>query len=206
MISVDSLIKGIRFKQKDNNEILFSDYDIIQSLNEALRYINHSFALKNSDFLEKVQEYRKEELQAEIDEWNEENPDDLKEPFTYADGVDLPEDLLDIVSIERAEDGYPLHPCPANRKVNCREFKVVGGKLYVHEDVNLLYRYTLEAVTVNDSIDLPNFFFDHIVKLTGLILNNADTDTMREAVDSMTNELVPVRRYANTQIPPVWKV
>lgn len=206
MISVDSLIKGIRFKQKDNNEILFSDYDIIQSLNEALRYINHSFALKNSDFLEKVQEYRKEELQAEIDKWNEENPDDLKEPFSYADGVDLPEDLLDIVSIERAEDGYPLHPCPANRKVNCREFKVVGGKLYVHEDVNLLYRYTLEAVTVTDSIDLPNFFFDHIVKLTGLILNNADTDTMREAVDSMTNELVPVRRYANTQIPPVWKV
>lgn len=206
MITVDSLIKGIRFKQKDNNEILFSDYDIIQSLNEALRYINHSFALKNSDFLEKVQEYRKEEFQAEIDAWNEEHPDDIKAPFDYKDGVDLPEDLLDIVSIQRAEDGYPLHPCPANRRVNCREFKVVGEKLYVFEDVDLLYRHTLQAVNAEDSIELPSFFFDHIVKLTGLILNNSDTDTMREAVDGMTNELVPVRRYTNTQIPPVWKV
>lgn len=206
MITVDALIKGIRYKQKDNNEVLFSDYDIIQSLNEALRYVNQSFALKNSDFLEKIVEYKRADFEKEIEEWNAGNPDDPKPPFSWRDGVDLPPDLLDIVSIKRAVDGYPLHPCPANKRVSHKEFKVVGEKLYVKEDTVLLYRHSIEAKTAQDSIELPVFFFDHLVKLTGLILNNADTDTMRAAVDDLVGQLVPVRRYANTQIRPVWKV
>lgn len=37
MIAVTELVRLIRFKQKDNNEIKFSDYDIIQALNECIR-------------------------------------------------------------------------------------------------------------------------------------------------------------------------
>ena len=66
MINVKDIIQSVRFKQKDNNEVKFSDYDIIQSLNEAVRYINRTFALKNSDFLEKEVEYRLDEINDQI--------------------------------------------------------------------------------------------------------------------------------------------
>lgn len=206
MISVANLIQGVRYKQHDNNEVLYSDYDIIQSLNEALRYINYSYSLKNADFLEKVQEYHKADMDAEIDAWNEANPDDPKEYTDFSKGLDLPDDFLSIVSIKRTPDGYPLHPCPAQKVPSHREFKVVAGKLYVRGDVDLLYRYSLEAKTADDTVELPGIFYDLLVKMAGLILTGAETDVMRQAVDELVGELVPARRYANRQIHPVWKV
>ena len=76
MINVTDIMQSVRYKQKDHNEVKFSDYDIIQSLNEALRYINRSYALKNSDFLEKVKEYRLDDINAEIDKENEDIDDE----------------------------------------------------------------------------------------------------------------------------------
>lgn len=208
MINVTDIMQSVRYKQQDNNEVKFSDYDIIQSLNEALRYINRSFALKNSDFLEKVQEYRLDEINAEIDEENEELDDDEKKPHvTYRDGFDLPDDLLSIVSITTKELRYKLHPCNAERVPNHREFKVIAGKLYVREDVDLLYRYSIGAVKADSVIDLPDIFMDLLVKITGMILNqNPQEDIMAEANKTLAEELIPVRRYAFRRVFPIWKV
>lgn len=173
-----AIIASVRFKQKDNNEVKFSDYDIEQSLEEALRYLNQSYALRNSDFLEKLKEYRKEE----------------QEEFS------LPDDFISLVSISHPETGYMLHPCNAHVKPKWNEYKIVGGKIYTEKDIDMMYRckVTLEV--------LPDIFFDILVKLTGLILNNAETDIMREAVDDLVSELVPARRYSNRIIMPIWKV
>lgn len=209
MITVKDIIQSVRYKQNDNNEVRFSDYDIIQCLNEALRYINRSFALKNSDFLEKVEEYRLSEINKEIDEANEalEEGEEKKPHLTYRDGFELPKDLLAIVSVNRIHSHYKLHPCNADRPPNRREFKVIAGRLYVREDVDLLYRYSLEAVEEKDIIDLPVVFTDLIVKLTGMILNqNPQEDIMAEANKTLAEQLIPSRRYAFRRVFPIWKV
>lgn len=208
MIKVKELIQSVRYKQKDNNEVKFSDYDIIQCLNEGVRYINRSFALKNSDFLEKIHEYRLEEINAEIDEQNKELTEDNKLPHkTYRDGFDLPDDLLSIVGIVTVRTGYPLHPCNAQKRPSHHEFKVINGKLYVKEDVDLLYRYSIKAVKAEDELELPPIFTDLLVKLTGMILNqNPQEDIMAEANKTLAEELIPVRRYANRRAYPIWRV
>lgn len=206
MINVKDIIQSVRFKQKDNNEVKFSDYDIIQSLNEAVRYINRTFALKNSDFLEKEVEYRLDEINEKIDEENE-TAEEEKPRIEYSDGFDLPEDLLSIVSIVTIRFRYPLHPCPAQKKPCHHEFKVLNGKLYVLEDVALLYRYSVKAVKADDVLELPDIFLDLIVKLTGMILNqNPQEDIMAEANKMLAEELIPVRRYANRRVFPIWRV
>nr|DAE40617.1 MAG TPA: hypothetical protein [Caudoviricetes sp.] len=206
MITVKDIITEVRYKQKDNNEVRFSDYDIIKSLNEALRYINRSFALKNSDFLEKIKEYRLDDINEEIRKYNE-TATTPKELMTFEDGFDLPDDLLTIVSVVTPRREIPLSPCNAQKKPHWREFKVINNKLYVHEDVDLLYRYSLSAVTADDSIDFPPAFIDLFVKLTGMILNNnPEEDVMAEANKSLAEELIPSRRYAFRIIRPIWKV
>ena len=42
MIPAKTVLRLVRYKQKDNNEIKFSDYDILNAMNEALRYIVQS--------------------------------------------------------------------------------------------------------------------------------------------------------------------
>ena len=125
----------------------------------------------------------------------------------YSDGFDLPEDLLSIVSIVTIRFRYPLHPCPAQKKPCHHEFKVLNGKLYVLEDVALLYRYSVKAVKADDVLELPDIFLDLIVKLTGMILNqNPQEDIMAEANKTLAEELIPVRRYANRRVFPIWRV
>ena len=206
MIQVDAILKTVRFKQADNNEVKFSDYDILQSINEALRFINQSYSLKNSDFLEKVVEYTLDERNKEINAYNLQNPKSPKELYTYEDGFPLPDDYLSLVSITTKKTHYPLHPCNALKIPNHREYKIVANTLYTKEDVLFMYRFSLSAPGKDGTIDLPEIFYDIIVKLTGLILNNAETDVMREAVDSLVNELVPARRYTNRIVHPIWKV
>lgn len=208
MINVKDLVQSVRYKQKDNNEVKFSDYDIIQCLNEALRYINRSFALKNSDFLEKECFYHLEEMNEEIDKENEGVEEENKKPhLTYQDGFDLPDDLLSIVSIVTTRFRYPLHPCNAQKRPSWHEFKVINGKLYVHEDVDLMYRYSIGAVRMDSVIELPDIFTDLLVKLTGMILNqNPQEDIMAEANKTLAEDLIPTRRYANRRVFPIWRV
>jgi hypothetical protein len=201
MIPVQDIIKLIRFKQQDNNEVKFSDYDIIQSLNECLRYVNQSYAMQNSDFLEKVITIDEDDINQAI------NADNLKNgtsnPYIdlSVDGTNLPDDFLTIVSVIRDLDGPPMSPCEAVKRPLFWQYKIIGGKIYVGwHCVTVLYRSSIDGVSADSSIALPTFFKDSIVKITGMILsNNADGDTMMQMVNETVADLVPRRRYSNVK-------
>lgn len=195
MIEVKKLIRLVRFKQKDNDEVRFSDYDIINSLNECIRYVNQSFVLKNSDFLEKVCEYREDELNAAL------APGEARIEFSST-GVDLPDDFISLVNIVRMSDNYKLSPVPVINDVTGGTYKIFANKLYCKAaSVKMLYRGTVDEVAgIDDSVMLPETFTDSLVKITGLILNNAETDILTQAVNDNINNIVPARRYSNVKI------
>lgn len=193
MISVQRLISLIRYKQKDHNEVKFSDYDILQALNECIRYVNQRFSLRNADFLEKMYHFD----ESEINTATEQAVD-----FAVT-GVELPKDFLVLVNIVRAHDGYQLKVEEAIRSVRHDTYKIVGNKLYCgSKAVNMLYRSAISDVkSLDDSVALPDILMDGIVKCTGMILNNtADTDVMEQAVDANIVSLISARRYSNAKI------
>lgn len=193
MIAVKKLISLIRYKQKDHNEVKFSDYDILQALNECVRYVNQRFSLRNADFLEKMHNFVESEINADLEQ---------KVDFSVT-GVELPVDFLVLVNIVRAHDGYPLRVEEAVRNVGADTYKVVGNKLYCgSKAVNMLYRSSIPAVkSLDENVELPDILIDGIVKCTGMILNNnADTDVMEQAVDANIVSLISARRYSNAKI------
>lgn len=222
MIAAKTILQLVRFKQKDNNEILFSDYDIKNALNEALRYIVQSQALDNSDFLEKVVVYDEREMnQALLDEAKENEAEEEPELYDFAlKGVELPEDYQILVGVaytyppnnDAVIHGnlplsvYPhisLSPCDITKVPNHREYKILGEKIYCGvRRFQLAYRRTILPVNdlEVDEIDLPVFCTDLIVKMTGMILNNADTDVMMQAIDMATKSIIPRRRFNNMRI------
>ena len=66
MIPASEVLRLVRFKNKDNDEVEYSDYDIKTCLNEALRYISQSQALQNSDFLTKSEVFDETAFNADI--------------------------------------------------------------------------------------------------------------------------------------------
>ena len=53
MISVANIIRQVRVDVKDINEVKYSDWDLENSLNKALRLTANHFAMRNSDFMER---------------------------------------------------------------------------------------------------------------------------------------------------------
>lgn len=204
-ISLNKIVRQVRIKQQDNNEIKYSDYDIINAVNECIRYINQSFSQKNSDFLEKKKTYCQVEMNEIIQAYNDNLPDgeDPKELLDFAaTGADLPEDFLSLADVLRTEDKYHLAPVPAVEDVGYGTYKVFANKIYCTNDFTLLYRAYLTAVKdiANDSVDLPTMFLDLIVKVTGMILlNNADTDVLMGEINRLIDSLVINRRYHNVK-------
>lgn len=206
MIAAQTILRLVRFKQKDNNEINFSDYDIKYALNEALRYIGQSQALQNSDFLLKTKVYNESEVNADIEDKNQnvENEEEKQPLISFRfDGVDLPEDYQILAGIIRVKDRYNMRPCDAAYIPSINEYKIVNNKVYSGATVfSMTYKRCLPAVQdiEQDEIDLPDFCTDVIVKITGLILNQAETDVLLQEVDSITRAIIPRRRYSNAQV------
>lgn len=204
MIRAKVLLRMVRQKQQDVNEVKFSDYDVLAALNECLRYVNQSFARKNSDFLERVKSYRQDEINAEIVADNVGlSSDDLpQESISFAaTGVVLPDDFVALVSVARASDGYLLSPVAAVDRVGSGQYKIFGGRIYAAEDFDIMYRAQVPVVRdmEQDVIELPVSFLDLLVKVTGLVLNNAETDVLAHEVSSNVDGLVPKRRYSNVK-------
>ena len=198
MISFEEVKRLIRFKEKDNNEIRFSDYEIKMAVNEVIRYLNNSYSLQNSDFLEKAVDY----MESEINE-------DAEEKISFStDGVDLPEDFISLVSIMSLRDGYVMSPTLSVKVPLDGQYKIVGSRLYSGEpSIKLLYKVAIAEVGKDqDAIELPFVFKDVLVKLTCMILNNAETDIMMKAVDDAVRAIVPRRRYTNARIKMPFRV
>ncbi len=222
-IEAKRILRNVRFKLKDNNEIEYSDYDIKNALNECIRYINQHLALKCSDFLEKMQYVREDDINAEIAEKNKTiqqqinagaaTKDDLIPYISLAiDGVSIPDDFISLVAVLRAKDGYHLSPVPAAEtlsRFNKSEYKVFANKIYANCDFDLLYRASIDEVTdmVNGSVELPSMFFDAMVKLTCMILQNKpDTDVLMAETSRLMDNIVPRRRYSNIKSRMPFKV
>lgn len=204
-IAAKDVLRMVRFKQQDHNEIKFSDYDIKNALNEALRYIVQSQALQNSDFLDAVKYYSEEEVNAKIAAENEELPEESqRQPISFKkDGVELPEDYVVASGVTRAYDGYPLYPVDITNVPNPKQYKVCGGKIFAGVPAfYLTYKRTITAVKdlSEDTIDLPTFCLDLIVKVTGMILNQAETDILLKTIDSTATAIIPRRKYNNARM------
>ena len=206
-ITYKELKRLIRFKSRDNNEIRFSDYDIREALNECIRYFNNSYALQNSDFLEKTIVLDEEKKNKEVDAINAERLEAGKELLPRYDfkntGVELPEDYIVLETI-RPEGGAGFaHPTEAGRIPKRDEFRVTRSRLYLGcPVVTMTYKAAIpEVKSEDDVLELPFVFKDSLAKITCMILeNNATTDVMMEAVNDAVSSIVPRRRYANARI------
>lgn len=177
MFTVKNVIHHVRIKNKDLNETRFSDWDIINAVNEALRFSSNEFALRNSDFFEKEREYTKQEV---------------------ANGANLPDDYITLRKVIAYED-YILSP--STGIIDDLTYMITNNKLYAKTGVKLMYKGFNANVGMDDTIELPDVFIDSIVKLTGLILNNAETDILMKFVADAAERLIPRRRYSNIKTP-----
>lgn len=204
------LLQAVRQKEKDNDEVIYSDYDITSALNEVLRYVNIDLANKGSEYLHKMVTFNQSELNAAItaeNEANAETPEYEIKPLIYfaTTGVEVPEGFISLLYVQRS-DGYRLHPTSNLIELQGPwgddKYLMAGGKLYVkHEQFVLGYMGGAEQIKdiEQDTVDLPDIFFDAIVKLTRLVLNNGDADTMTQAVTGAIDEVIPRRRYTNAR-------
>jgi len=211
-INVEKLVYRIRYKAKDMDAVLYSDYDVLEAINECIRYLNQEKALKNSDFLEKRIYYNEAEMNAEITKYNEEHPDEEpKELLNFVEtGVELPEDLITLVDITRGRDGYHLSPIPAVESINPHyqnQYKIIDGKIYTNTDFYLLYRAEIAQLKFADLsdkeavVELPEVFTDLVVKIAVMILLNAtDVDLMQREISRVADNLIPGRRYNNIKV------
>nr|DAE87388.1 MAG TPA: hypothetical protein [Caudoviricetes sp.] len=210
-ITFKELNRLIRFKTKDFNETRFSDFEIRESINECLRYFNGSYALRNSDFLEKIKIYDEEEMNSAISKQEEVwLGDELVAPYDFKNtGVELPSDFITLQSVMRLPDGYIMSPTEGIKTPEPWEYKVTGDRLYLGSpSAKVLYRAGLQEFKESSGeIDAPNIFKDAIAKGTVMILeSNAETDVLMEAFDDMLSSIVPRRRYANAHIRMPFKV
>ena len=71
MMKAIKVLRAVRQKEQDNDEVTYSDYDIVSAINEVIRYLNISLAHKDSEFLRKSVDYDEREMNKVIDEENE---------------------------------------------------------------------------------------------------------------------------------------
>jgi len=90
--------------------------------------------------------------------------------------VKLPTDFVKIVSFD--EDFFG-------------KYTVIGSYLYIDENTTMIYMRTLpEVATTDDSIDLPNYFFEMYVRyVSGILKGNLDSDKLAALVGSDIQKL-----------------
>lgn len=213
MMKAIKVLRAVRQKEQDNDEVTYSDYDIVSAINEVIRYLNISLAHKDSEFLRKSVDYDEREMNKVIDEENEANKDvegyEPKEREDFAHkGVELPDGYISLVSVQRSDDYYNLYPATSLARLKENNYVLFGGRLYVkHPGFRLNYIGGVPEITdvAKDSIDLPDLFFDVLVKMARLVLNNGDADTLTQAVSAAVDSVIPRRRLSNVRSRmPFW--
>jgi len=216
-INVKRLVYKIRYKVKDMDAARYSDYEILESVNECIRYLNQEKSIKNSDFLEKIKHYVQEDMNAEVREYNELHPEEPKEYYDFpVTGAELPEDLITLVDIMRTKDGYHMSPIPAVEQINPHtqgQYKITNGRIYANTDFDMLYRAEIATLQLSDLsddtaiIELPEVFTELVTKVsTMILLNSPDTDVMLREIERVADYLVSGRRYNNIKVRMPFKV
>lgn len=186
MLEVQDLIRKIRYKANDFNEVKYSDYDILQAINEVINCINLNKSLMNSDFLEKATVF---------------NQDNFDDDFSIK-GIKLPYDFITLVGISRTSDDYPMNPVGVSDELTeyGGTYKITGNRIYTKEkEIRLIYRAMIsEAESVTDDVMLPEIFENTIIN-TALTALNTGTSTLQQMVDQAVESIVPRRRYAHAK-------
>lgn len=181
-IEVSKLIRKIRLKAVDFDEIKYTDYQIINAINDVIDYLNASYALRNSDFLEKIKEYHlsTEELNS---------------------GVSLPFNFVTLVGVNDCEHGFPLRVVASTKPPVFDEYKIVGNKIFSGlPDFTITYRKKIEEIeTEKDEIDLPAVFEQLIRNFAFSVLTDGE-DGMLQAIEQAVEAIVPARRYTHARI------
>lgn len=156
---------------KDMDAAHYSDYDILQALNEVAAYLYNVLAEQTSSLLDKRTELQKVE--------------DNDEGFV------LPDDFLQIVSAYDG-DARVMEPQMKDGKLTEHSYRIVGAKLYTEsKSVTLVYKPFFVDLTIDDlekDMDLPPFFKPLLKKATILILQGGgqqDTAVLQLVADSV---------------------
>lgn len=156
---------------KDMDAAHYSDYDILQALNDVAAYLYNTLAEQTSSLLDK----RAELLKVEGNE----------------DGFALPEDFLQIVSAYNG-DARIMEPQTKDGELTEHSYRIIGAKLYTKSKaVTLVYKPFFVDLTANDlekDMDLPPFFKTLIKKAVILILQGSgqqDTAVLQLVADGV---------------------
>lgn len=178
MIEAADIKNMVRWKEKDTNAVKFSDHEIYHAVNEVLRYIHARLANQQSDLLEREKVY---------------------ECGDFADGAALlPDDFTSVKGVYRLSDHDRLHAV-TDDPVTPHTFRFFAGRIYARTGIVLHYYGSLLPVRDGDTIPLPDTYIDAIVKLTRMVLNNAEADVMTQAVMTETDAIVPRRKWNNAR-------
>lgn len=168
---------------KDMDAAHYSDYDILQALNETAAYIYCTLAEQTSSLLDK----RTELQRAGTD-----------------DGYLLPDDFLQLVNAYDA-DGRVMRARAKGQELTEHTYRIVGSKLYSKSKaVTMDYKPFFVELTMDDleqEMDLPPFFRTLIKKAVVLLLqagSQQDTDVLQFISDGI---LKIVGNMAYSQIP-----
>lgn len=169
---------------KDMDAARYSDYDILQALNETAAYIYCTLAEQTSSLLDKRAELTKAEGDGE--------------------GFVLPEDFLQIVSAYNG-DARVMEPQTKDGELTEHSYRIVGAKLYSKSKaVTMDYKPFFVELTMDDlekEMDLPPFFKTLIKKAVILILQGSgqqDTAVLQLIADGVAKI---VGNMAFSQIP-----
>lgn len=179
MIDAKHVKEMVRWKEKDMDEVRFSDYEIYHAVNEVQRYLTARLSNMQSDVLEREKVY---------------------EIGDFVNGaVELPDDFTSVKGVYRLSDHYRLHAV-SDDHVTPDTFRLFAGRIYAVTGVLLHYYGKLLPVQDGLMIPLPDSFLDSIVKLARMVLNNTDVDTMTQAVTEEMDNIVTRRKYNNARI------
>lgn len=168
---------------KDMDAAHYSDYDILQALNETVSHIYCTLAKQTSSLLDK----RAELLRAGTD-----------------DGYLLPVDFLQLVNAYDADERV-MRARAKGQDLTEHTYRIVGSKLYTKSKaVTMDYKPFFVELTMEDleqEMDLPPFFRTLIKKAVILLLqagDQQDTDALQLISDGV---LKIVGNMAYSQIP-----
>ncbi len=168
---------------KDMDAAHYSDYDILQALNEVVAYIYNTLAEQTSSLLDKRAELQRA------------GTDDV-----YL----LPVDFLQLVNAYDA-DGRVMRARAKGQELTEHTYRIVGSKLYTKSKaVTMDYKPFFVEITTNDfekEMELPPFFKTLFKKAVILLLQaggQQDTDVLQLVSDGV---LKLVGNMAYSQIP-----
>lgn len=197
MITVADIIRQVRIEVQDINEVDYSDWDITNALNKAMRLIANRFAMTNSDFMVKMVEYS-----------DSEETNNLRivydRPFNEKLlEFDLPDDYVAVDKVLTMK-GYEMSPS-VDGIVREGQYAILNSKLYVRQDVVFWYRYAFPSFENGDVIDLPKPFFDFVVTCVKYLLEG-NLDVAMQFIADNAIKLIPARKYTHAKQKLPWRI